>query len=79
MAAFQEYIMTADPATGEVPTDRLLDAYQQTRELQADLKSSGNANNLMDWEGTGANMGGRTRAIMFDPNDPDNKKYGQVV
>ena len=74
MAAFQEYIMTADPATGEVPTDRLLDAYQQTRELQADLKSSGNANNLMDWEGTGANMGGRTRAIMFDPNDPDNKK-----
>jgi len=74
MAAFQEYIMTADPATGEVPTDRLLEAYQQTRALQAEQLTSRNMDLVMDWVGTGANMGGRTRAIMFDPNDLNNKK-----
>ncbi|MBC8320197.1 MAG: T9SS type A sorting domain-containing protein [Bacteroidetes bacterium] len=74
MAAFQEYIMTADPATGEVPTDRLLHAYEQTRALQTEQLTGRNTNIVMDWEGTGANMGGRTRAIMFDPNDPNNKK-----
>lgn len=74
MAAFQEYIMTADPATGEVPTDRLLDAYKQTRALQAEQLATRNTDLVMEWESTGADMGGRTRAIMFDPNDPDNKK-----
>ena len=28
----------------------------------------------MTWEGYGADMGGRTRAIMYDPNDPNGKK-----
>lgn len=74
MAAFQEYIMTADPATGEVPTDRLLEAYQQTRAMQAEQLATRSNSIVIDWESTGANMGGRTRAIMFDPNDPDNKK-----
>lgn len=74
MAAFQEYIMTADPATGDVPVDRLMVAYEQTKALQAEQKTSRDFNELMEWEGTGANMGGRTRAIMFDPNDPDHKK-----
>lgn len=74
MAAFQEYIMTVDPATGEVPKDRLKEAYNQTLKLQTDLKSSSNISNLMEWQSTGANMGGRTRAVMFDPNDIDNKK-----
>mgnify|MGYP002725450020 CR=1 FL=1 len=73
MAAFQEYIMTADPATGEVPTDRLLDAYKQTRAMQAEQLAS-RKSIVMDWETSGANMGGRTRALMFDPNDPNNKK-----
>lgn len=74
MAAFQEYIMTADPATGEVPTDRLLVAYDQTRALQAEQLTTRNSNLVMNWESSGANMGGRTRALMFDPNDTDNKK-----
>ena len=74
MAAFQEYILTADPATGDVPTDRLLDAYDITRSLQAEQLTTRNSNLVMNWESSGANMGGRTRAMMFDPNDPDNKK-----
>lgn len=74
MAAFQEYIMTANPATGDVPVDVLINSYEQTLALEAEQKVNRNANALMEWEGTGANMGGRTRAIMFDPNDPDYKK-----
>ncbi len=72
MAAFQEYIMTADPATDEVPVDRLIVAYKQAKILET--KQNRSANFLMEWENTGANMGGRTRAIMFDPNDAENKK-----
>ena len=74
MAAFQEYIMTVDPATGDVPVDVLISSYKQTQSLEQQQISNRNVNSLMDWETTGANMGGRTRAIMFDPNDPDNKK-----
>ncbi len=74
MAAFQEYIMTADPETGEVPKDRLVEAYHSTKELQAIQMSGRSTNGLMDWETSGSDMGGRTRAIMFDPNDPDNTK-----
>ena len=29
---------------------------------------------LLEWQGTNANMGGRTRALMFDPNDADGTK-----
>ncbi len=74
MAAFQEYIITADPATGDVPVDRLMNSYKQTKSIEVRQKENKSTNSLMQWEGTQANMGGRTRAIMFDPNDPDNKK-----
>ncbi len=74
MAAFQEYIITADPATGEVPTDRLMDSYKTTRKLQSEMRQSRSLNSMLEWETSGSNMGGRTRAIMFDPNDSDNKK-----
>jgi photosystem II stability/assembly factor-like uncharacterized protein len=68
-AAFQEYLMTLDPETGSVPRHRLLDAYRETKRMES-LKST----NDITWQGTGAEMGGRTRALMFDPNDPDTKK-----
>ena len=70
MAAFQEYLMTLDPATGKVPRERLITAYAQTRQAAA-MKSSATT---LEWEGYGADMGGRTRAIMYDPNDPSGKK-----
>lgn len=74
MAAFQEYIITADPLTGDVPKNRLVDAYHQTKELEKQQFSSRNINNLLEWETSGSNMGGRTRAMMFDPSDPDHTK-----
>lgn len=68
-AAIHNYFMTFDPLTGVVPKERLMKAYNN---LKANPQK--NRNNPLQWNGTSANMGGRTRAIMWDPNDPAGKK-----
>jgi len=73
-AAFQEYITTVDPALGYVPKERLWKAYQYTREKVQEQQSMRGYEPEFTWEQTGANMGGRTRMIMFDPNDPNHEK-----
>lgn len=69
LAAIQDFLMTFDPSTGNVPRERLRKAYN-------DLKSNPTKNliNPLQWYGTPSDMGGRTRAIMWDPNDPAGKK-----
>lgn len=74
MAAFDEYVKTFDPATGNVPKKRLFAAYNKTKKMQKEQLSSLRNREVMNWETSGSNMGGRTRAIMFDPNDTTNKK-----
>ncbi len=69
IAAFHEFLMTFDPATGVVPRERLVTAYQQTRLMRRSEKSP-----AILWQGYASNMGGRTRAIMYDPNDSSHKK-----
>lgn len=68
-AAIQDFYMTLDPNLGYVPADRLYSAYKQIRQMYAPVKDDG-----LQWTGTSADMGGRTRAIMWDPNDPSYKK-----
>lgn len=68
-AAIHNYFMTFDPKSGVVPKERLMQAYN---DLQANPQK--NRNNPLQWSGTAASMGGRTRAIMWDPNDPAGKK-----
>lgn len=68
-AAIQNYFMTLDPKTGIVPKERLMKAYRQLNE-NPQTKTT----NSLQWEATSANMGGRTRAIMWDPNDPSGNK-----
>ena len=74
MAAFQEYIKTLDPELGYVPKKRLLTAYKYTTAIEREQKSSRDYIAPLDWEGTSTNMGGRTRMMMFDPNDATNNK-----
>ena len=74
MAAFQEFVVTVDPALGYVPEKRLLTAYNKTRQIMDEQKAMRNYDPLIEWQTTGANMGGRTRALMFDPNDVNNAK-----
>ncbi len=73
IAAFQEYIKTVDPELGYVPKERLWSSYQKTLEIEKEVKALRD-DPIVEWQGTEANMGGRTRAMMFDPNDEDLKK-----
>jgi hypothetical protein len=73
LAAIQNYFMTLDPELGRVPVERLKDAYKQTKAIREQSKLKSGAMS-MEWEGTGAVMGGRARALMFDPNDNTNNK-----
>ncbi|MCF8378288.1 MAG: T9SS type A sorting domain-containing protein [Bacteroidales bacterium] len=72
LAALQNYFMTIDPELKRVPTERLYNAYIKTKELRSavDYKTTMGPG----WTETGSDMGGRTRAIVWDPNDPDGTK-----
>ncbi|MCF8234847.1 MAG: T9SS type A sorting domain-containing protein [Bacteroidales bacterium] len=72
LAAWQDYFATLDPALGRVPVERLKVAIEQSR--QDHFGKQFKSINALTWESTGAVMGGRTRAVMFDPNDPDQSK-----
>jgi len=73
-AAFLEYVKTVDPALGYVPKERLWKAYQYTEAKIDEQKALREYDPNITWEKTGANMGGRTRMMMFDPNDSSHKK-----
>lgn len=73
MAALQNYYMTIDPQLQRVPSEKLYNAYLKTKDLQLQ-KENKNASSDLEWIKTGSNMGGRTRAIMRDPNDPTGAK-----
>ncbi len=69
---------TKDPALGYVPQERLLKAVEQTRRLQADFANKsqflrGSISNARWVERGPGNVGGRTRAILVDRNDPTGK------
>ncbi len=70
-----ERLRTMDPATLIVPLDKLEAARQQ---VQAKIKSGGPSSSLpspVTWNERGPNnIGGRTRALLFDPNDATKKK-----
>jgi len=67
-----DFLMTMDPATKDVPRERLFEAYDYAEELRATMSASRDAS----WIEHGpSNVGGRSRAIMFDPNDATNKKF----
>ncbi len=73
MAAMQNYFMTIDPELKHVPSERLYSAYMKTKDLLLQKESKNSATDL-EWIETGSNMGGRTRAIMWNPNDPAGTK-----
>ena len=71
----QELEMTADPATGKIPANKLVEARKELRRQQKELSRTRAAIPGVSWTERGPNnVGGRTRTMMFDPNDPDHKK-----
>jgi len=69
-AAFSEYIKTVDPAIKAVPTERIF-AANQAADALSNLKSG---MSKLTWTAQPTNMGGRTRTLLFDPNDTSAKK-----
>ena len=64
-----EYLKTVDPATNTVPRERLLKAKAYTEQLLREKAAIAG----VDWEERGPNnVGGRTRAIIFDASDATN-------
>lgn len=76
MAALQNFEMTKDPALGYPPTQRKVNAFLKMREeIQKTRFASESAIPGVEWIERGSdNIGGRTRALMFDPQDPSAKK-----
>ncbi|MBN3036762.1 MAG: T9SS type A sorting domain-containing protein [Bacteroidales bacterium] len=73
LAALQYYYMTIDPAAKRVPVERLREAFAYKRQM-VHTQIRGSAPVFPGWSETGSNMGGRTRAIMWDPGDAAGKK-----
>ena len=71
LAGIQEYLRTVDPELKAVPNWRTIDAHNQLKQAQVNFKSG---QEQLDWTHHTTNMGGRTRAIMYDPNDATNSK-----
>jgi photosystem II stability/assembly factor-like uncharacterized protein len=71
LAAEFEYIKTVDPSLGYVPRERLIEAQEYAKYLLSQKAQIPN----VTWQERGPNnVGGRTRALMFDPNDTETKK-----
>jgi hypothetical protein len=63
----REYLMTLDPATGEVPTERIAVAERAMQEMA--MSGRVQASNIV-WQERGPNnIGGRTRAVLIDKAD----------
>ena len=68
---FMDYIMLRDPATNLVPFERLNLAEKKARESR---KLYPRSSTTLTWESIGPiTSGGRTRAVMMDPNDASGK------
>lgn len=71
LAAKYEFEITKDPQLNEVPYSRLFKAQEQTRQM---LSNKAAISNTIWTERGPKDVGGRTRAIMFDPNYNTNNK-----
>ncbi|MFZ4798158.1 MAG: fibronectin type III domain-containing protein, partial [Bacteroidia bacterium] len=69
----QDFLRTLDPALGRPAPERLPAIIAQIRNASLGKSAPGNINS--PWEERGPNnVGGRTRAIVYDPNDLTQKK-----
>jgi PKD repeat protein len=73
LAMQQNFEMTKDPKLGYVPRERLWEATKQLKEQERRKGKAAIAG--FSWRERGpSNVSGRTRTVMFDPNDASNKR-----
>ena len=74
LAMLQDFLRTADPNTGDIPENAVVKANKLT-DLRVGNMIADRAITGVNWTERGPNdVGGRTRALMYDPNDATNKK-----
>ncbi|WP_439129339.1 hypothetical protein, partial [Polaribacter sp.] len=74
LAFEQDFLRTMDPKTKSIPRGRFLKTLEYTKNFKRTLRRS-KSEATFNWISRGPNnVGGRTRAIMFDPNDATDKK-----
>lgn len=72
LAMAHEHEITKDPATGKIPRERLFDAVA-ARDARMNSGRTNGAVQGINWQERGPNnVGGRTRAVIFDLNDAAN-------
>ena len=75
LAMQQEFEMTLDNKLGYPPTQRKVEAYKTLKGKFSQKTIEQSAITGVQWIERGSdNIGGRTRALMFDPNDNESKK-----
>jgi PKD repeat protein len=80
LAMEQDFLLTKDPKLGRVPVERRVEAMERIKQILKDRIANPKARteaaipNVV-WNERGPNnVGGSTRALMFDPNDNTHKK-----
>lgn len=74
LAMLHQFEMTKDPKLGYPPSSRKLAAFSIAKEKLAAKAAQRGIQDVI-WEERGPNnVGGRTRTMMFDPNDSENKR-----
>lgn len=71
LAALSDFFKTVDPELKTVPKWRSIEAYNALKAQPSQLKSG---LETLEWTHHPTDMGGRTRTMMFDPNDPNHAK-----
>jgi len=71
LAGIQDFLRTVDPEIKAVPSWRTIKAHNQLKQAAVSFKSG---QEQLNWTHHLTDMGGRTRAIMYDPNDASNSK-----
>ncbi len=69
-AGLRDFEMMKDPGTGQIPFKRFSVALTETKLKQSLSKFAANIN----WTQIPSNMGGRTKTLCIDPNDPTHHK-----
>ena len=71
-AMLHEFLMTRDPALNIIPTERMIAAQKRMEEIGAFFRNERTGQtSTVSWQERGpSNIGGRTRAILIDQNDP---------
>jgi hypothetical protein len=71
----EKYLLEMNPYTGRTHPENLRSLREELKEIRSSMRKSPGDGIDSDWEERGPNnVGGRTRAVLFDPNDATFKR-----